>query len=97
MKKMTCEIETYRYWPAAVFEIALERHLGQSVAVKEVLDQTKRFEEIVESEPECPGEMPDEMWEAIKGDSKAVEKAIQLGVKQTKENILMRLKLGDKS
>lgn len=50
----------------------------------------------IDQEPEVPGEMPDEMWEAIKGDRDAMTNAIRIAVRQTKEGIRNRL-LDDRS
>ena len=42
---------------------------------------------LADIEPELPGEMPDEMWEAIQGDRDAVGEALRIAVRQTKQNI----------
>lgn len=41
----------------------------------------------IEQEPELPGDMPDDMWEAIKGDRDAVQEAMRIAVRQTKGGI----------
>lgn len=43
------------------------------------------------AEPECPGEMPDEMWLAICSDRDATTKAFQIAVRKTKEEIIKRI------
>jgi len=45
----------------------------------------------IDSEPELPGEMPDEMWEAIKNDKDAMRQAMVIAVKKTKAGIKNRL------
>ena len=45
----------------------------------------------VEAEPELPGSMPDEMWDAIAGDRDATEEALRIVVRQTKAGIIERL------
>ncbi len=45
----------------------------------------------IDDEPEYPGEMPDEMWEAIKNDKDAVTMALRLTVRLTKCGIKVRL------
>lgn len=44
----------------------------------------------IESEPEVPGHMPDEMWDAMRNDRDAVEECIRIAVRQTKEGIRER-------
>ena len=51
-----------------------------------------KFIKAVKDEPELPGDMPDEMWDAIKNDKDAIAKALQITVKQTKENIIERFR-----
>lgn len=46
----------------------------------------------IDAEPECPGHMPDTMWEQIKDDRRMAERAIQLAIKLTKDRIKLRLK-----
>lgn len=41
----------------------------------------------INSEPELPGNMPDEMWEAIRNDRDAMTEAMRIIVRQTKANI----------
>lgn len=48
--------------------------------------------EAVEAEKELVGDMPDEMWENIKGDRDAATNALRFTVRLTKENIINRLK-----
>lgn len=45
----------------------------------------------VDDEPEVPGTMPDEMWNAIRDDRNAVENAIRIAVHQTKAGIRERI------
>ena len=45
----------------------------------------------IEREPELPGDMPDEMWEAIRNDRDAMRQALVIAVKETKANIKNRL------
>lgn len=41
----------------------------------------------INSEPELPGNMSDEMWEAIRNDRDAMTKTMRIIVRQTKANI----------
>jgi len=50
-----------------------------------------KFIKAVDDEQELPGDMPDEMWQAIQNDRDAVCKAMQLSVLQTKNNIRNRI------
>ena len=45
----------------------------------------------VNDEPELPGEMPDEMWNAIRNDRDAVAEALRIAVRQTKSGIIKRM------
>ncbi len=45
----------------------------------------------VDSEPDCPGDMPDEMWAAINGDRDATSEAIRSAVRLTKHDIRTRI------
>ncbi len=45
----------------------------------------------IKSESEYPDQMPDEMWEAIKGDRDAMTQALRLTVRETKDSIKDRL------
>lgn len=47
---------------------------------------------IVDSEPELPGEMPSEMWSAIRNDRDTAQTALRLAVHETKANIRARIK-----
>lgn len=51
--------------------------------------------EAIKSEPEFPGSMPDEMWEAIKGDKDAMREALRITVRLTKKNILAAFERGE--
>lgn len=46
----------------------------------------------VADEPECPGEMPDEMWMAIRGDRTVAMEAVRLTVRVTKRGIRGRIR-----
>lgn len=46
----------------------------------------------IDQEPECPGPMPDEMWESIRNDKDAMENAIKIAVKLTKKGIHERIR-----
>lgn len=52
----------------------------------------KAIEAAINDEPECPGKMPDEMWEKIKGDRDAAEEAYRIAIRLTKEGIMRRYK-----
>lgn len=43
------------------------------------------------AEPELPGDMPDEMWDAIQHDKDAATEAMRIIVRQTRDGILRRL------
>lgn len=45
----------------------------------------------IDDEPEFPGDMPDEMWEAIRNNRDAMMKAMKLAVQLTKSGIKDRL------
>lgn len=45
----------------------------------------------VDSEPELPGDMPDEMWNAIRNDRDVMAEALRIAVRQTKSGILKRI------
>ena len=47
----------------------------------------------IEAEPELPGEMPDEMWQAISKDKDAAAECLRIVVRQTKAGIIQRLNL----
>lgn len=46
----------------------------------------------IENEPTFPGEMPDEIFKAIRNDKDAISNALRIAVKQTKENIINQLR-----
>lgn len=63
---------------------------------KKVTDTARHAErnrclKAVDDEPELPGRMPYEMWEAIRDDRDATENAIRLAVQQTKSAIRERI------
>lgn len=43
------------------------------------------------AEPELPGEMPDEIWEACKSDRATMQEALRVVVRLTRDGILGRL------
>lgn len=47
----------------------------------------------VMAEPELPGDMPDEMWEALSKDKESAAECLRIVVRQTKSGILQRLNL----
>jgi polyhydroxyalkanoate synthesis regulator phasin len=53
--------------------------------------ERERCVSAVEAEEEYPGRMPDEMWEAIRGDRDAMEAALRITVKLTKDGIKSRI------
>lgn len=65
--------------------------LRGTIAIPTALVEKSRVHVAVNEEPECPGDMPDEMWEAIRDDRDAVAEAIRIAVRQTKQNILNRV------
>lgn len=48
----------------------------------------------VDAEPELPGDMPDEMWEAARNDRDAMAEAMRIAVRQTKAGIKERINEG---
>ena len=66
-------------YPEEARQLQTKNKRLKEIAVKAILD-----------EPECPGDMPDEMWETIKNDRDAATRTYQIVVKQTKENIIGR-------
>ena len=64
--------------------------------VAAIEDEGRRLErerclEAVDAEPELPGEMPDEMWAAIREDRDAAAEAMRIIVRQTKAGIRARI------
>lgn len=55
-----------------------------------MLAERKAWMVAITDEPELPGEMPDEMWEAIRSDRDAATEALRIVVRQTKGGILKR-------
>lgn len=47
----------------------------------------------IEAEPELPGDMPDEMWEACKSDRDTMQEAMRIVVRLTKEGIAKELNI----
>jgi type VI protein secretion system component VasF len=62
-----------------------ERHGGQLIIQAE--HSLRTLLHAIESEPELPGTMPDEMWELIRNDKAACEHTIRQAVILTKQNI----------
>lgn len=50
----------------------------------------KRMRAAVENEPELPGDMPQEMYDAVKEDKDAMAELLRIVVRKTKENILAK-------
>ena len=53
--------------------------------------ERERCLQAVEDEPELPGDMSDEMWDAIAGDRDAMAEALRIVVRQTKAGIRDRI------
>lgn len=53
--------------------------------------ERERCLKAVDDEPEFPGEMPDEVWNAFVADRDMVTKALRLAVRQTKAGIRDRI------
>ena len=49
---------------------------------------------VIESEPELPGDMPEEIFELIQKDRQAAEEVMRLTVRVTKQRIKERLGIG---
>jgi len=45
----------------------------------------------VAKEPNLPGDMPDEMWQAIQGNRELVQQGMRISVQQTKANCINRI------
>lgn len=45
----------------------------------------------INDEPELPGEMPDEIYQAVKNDKDALTELVRITVRETKKGILERL------
>jgi hypothetical protein len=45
----------------------------------------------IDLEPELPGDIPDEMWDALRNDRDAMRQALVIAVKETKAGIKSRL------
>lgn len=45
----------------------------------------------VSAGPELPGDMPDEMWDALSNDRDVATEALRIIVRQTKEGIINRI------
>lgn len=64
--------------------------LAQSVALKTIVERA-RVCQAIEEEPECPGDMPSEMWESIRGDRRAMTEVIRSAIRATKQNIIHKV------
>ena len=53
-----------------------------------LMQEVARLRGAIANEPELPGGMPDEMWDAIKGDRDATEEGMRIVVRRTKQGIL---------
>lgn len=62
-----------------------------SVTAEATKIERERCLQAVDDEPELPGDMPDEMWEAIVGDRDATAEAMRVVVRQTKAGIRERI------
>lgn len=71
----------------------LKEKPGASVTSFGLLDAAIKA---VDAEPELPGSMPDEIWDAIKNDRDAAEELLRIVVRQTKVGIIDRLLFNDK-
>ncbi|MDH5738695.1 MAG: hypothetical protein OEY77_00050 [Nitrospira sp.] len=61
-------------------------------AVKLLRREHRAAVRIVKNEPELPGVMPLEMWDAIKSSREVASEALRIAVQKTKRNILDQLK-----
>lgn len=63
--------------------------LAQKMAgIKEVVEITL---DAIKTEPEFPGDMPDELWDKMNGDRENCTKVMQNSVRLTKQGIIERL------
>jgi len=59
---------------------------------KDMLIERQRCLQAIDDEEEFPGDMPDEMWEALNGcDRQTLTEALRLTVKLTKQGIRERV------
>jgi len=94
-RKLLLSLGLTRYVAEESVELLAEAF--KSYAAAEV-DAAVRAENLrclsaVDNEPENPGKMPDEMWEAISRDRDACEKAFQINTALTKRNISQSIRL----
>jgi len=73
-----------------IVDAMLEKDKAVDAAVRA---ERERCLSAVDNEPENPGKMPDEMWEAISRDRDACEKAFQINTALTKRNISQSIRL----
>jgi hypothetical protein len=73
--------------PAAVRVNILRGNIARPAGLLDISE----VQYAVESEPEMPGQMPDEMWDAIRNDRDACAEAMRIAVRQTKSGILGRI------
>ena len=66
-------------------------HIAQALleSRNEALEEAERA---VEAEPELPGDMPDEMWAAIRNDRDACQESHKITVRGTKKNIIHNIR-----
>jgi hypothetical protein len=76
------------YSNTAFCEDCTKRVVGEAMRA-----ERERCLSAVDNEPENPGKMPDEMWEAISRDRDACEKAFQINTALTKRNISQSIRL----
>lgn len=93
LEQLKTVIEAYAENGCPVILMPVAKHL---LSIAERLkrqrnEAVKACKLAVYEESELPGEMPDEMWEAIKNDRDAVMHALRLAVRQTKEGIISRI------
>lgn len=69
----------------------LQKHMPNVVLASDHDLAMRRVKALIESEPECPGGMPDEMWEAVKNDRDATTELCRTVVRETKKCILNRI------
>lgn len=80
--------------------VALVRQLVDRV--EKVEARVAGIQQIIATEPELPGEMPAEMWQAFvdainEGDRAFVMTALRVAVKETKDCILERIREADRA
>ena len=76
-----------------LFSLMTTKDLSEIISISNEATKNERDRclQAVTDEPEVPGTMPDEMWEAIRDDRDAIENAIRIAVQQTKAGIRERI------